>query len=30
LALQLAAVALVVFLHLRHFRAPRGTAMRTA
>ena len=30
LALQLLAVGLIVFLHLRHFRAPRDVAMRTA
>ena len=30
LALQLVAVALVVFLHLRHFRAPRDAALRAA
>ncbi len=30
LALQVSAIVLIVFLHLRHFRAPRGAAMRTA
>ena len=30
IALQFTAVALVIFLHQRHFRAPRSTAMRTA
>ena len=30
IALQLSAVALLVFLHLRHFRAPRAARMRTA
>lgn len=30
IALQFTAVALVIFLHQRHFRAARGTAMRTA
>lgn len=30
IALQLSAIALLVFLHLRHFRAPRAARMRTA
>ena len=30
LALQISAVALIVFLHLRHFRAPREARLRTA
>ncbi len=30
IALQLVAVGLVVFLHLRHFRAPRDAALRAA
>jgi len=30
IALQIAAIVLIVFLHLRHFRAPRAAAMRTA
>jgi hypothetical protein len=30
LAMQATAVALVVFLHLRHFRSPRDATMRTA
>lgn len=30
IALQITAVTLIVFLHLRHFRTPRDAAMRTA